>query len=57
MDRLEMNDILQYLLDKGVAERTWARSDKMMLLPTLEATDVSEEDEIVWRVKPSRLFA
>lgn len=57
MDRLETNDVLQYLLDKGGAEREWVEGDEKPMLAPLEATDVSEEDEIVWRVKPSRLFA
>lgn len=57
MDRLEMIDILQYLLDKGVAERDWVEEGDQRILPPLEATDVSEENEIAWRVRPSKLFA
>ena len=56
MDRLETNDVLQYLLDNGVGERRLLDETKGMVLPPVEATDVEEEEAINWVVKPSRLF-
>ena len=56
MDRLETNDVLQYLLDKGVAERRLVDEKKGLVLPPVEAVDVEEEEGIYWMVKPSKLF-
>lgn len=56
MDRLETNDVLQHLLDKGLAERRLVSEDSELVLPPVEAVDVGEESGIYWLVKPSKLF-
>lgn len=47
LDRLEINELLQHLLIKGVVKRSWAVRQERTL-PPVEATDQSEEDDIVW---------
>lgn len=56
MDRLETNDVLQYLLDKGLADRRLVDGSKGGVLPPVEAVDVGEEEGIYWLIKPSKLF-
>lgn len=47
VDRLELNDVLQYLLEKGAAKRIGIALGDRVLAP-IEATDLCEEGEIVW---------
>jgi hypothetical protein len=56
MDRLEVNDVLQYLLDKMTARRVWL-DDREGSVPPVEAVDVDEEENIIWRPEPRRLLA
>lgn len=56
MDRLETNDVLQYLLDQGVAERYPVNTGRVTIVPPVEAVDVAEEERIIWQVRPAHLF-
>jgi hypothetical protein len=56
MDRLETNDVLQYLIDKGCAKRVWT-DGRTRPVPPVEAVDVDEEEDIVWRPESKRLLA
>ena len=56
MDRLETNDVLQYLMDKESAERVWS-DGRQGPVPPVEAVDLDEEEDIVWRPVSKRLLA
>lgn len=56
MDRLEVNEVLQFLLDKGSAQRVWL-DEREGIVPPVEAVDVDEEENIIWRPEPKRLLA
>jgi hypothetical protein len=56
MDRLEVNDVLQFVLDKGTARRVWL-DGRENVVPPVEAVDVDEEEDIIWRPEPKRLLA
>jgi len=56
MDRLEVNDVLQFLLDKGSARRVWL-DERTSMMPPVEAVDIDEEENIIWRPEPKRLLA
>jgi hypothetical protein len=49
-DRLELNEILQSLLSRGVARRAWTAEEENAerVLPPIEATDVDEEQGVFW---------
>jgi hypothetical protein len=49
-DRLELNEILQSLLSRGVARRAWTTEEESgeRVLPPVEATDVDEEQGVSW---------
>lgn len=47
LDRLEVSDILQHLLDEGLIERRLMDPWAALELPPVEATDVSEEKLII----------
>ncbi|RXK42604.1 hypothetical protein M231_00158 [Tremella mesenterica] len=51
VDRLETNDLLQRLLDLGQIQRSWMGESAELRkpLPPIQATDVSEEEDIVLR--------
>jgi hypothetical protein len=55
MDRLEVNDVLQYLVDCGAAERTYVDGRDDAMIP-IEAVSVEEEDSLVWHPDPRRLL-
>lgn len=56
MDRLEINDVLQFVLDKGTAQRVWL-DGREGAVPPVEAVDVDEEENIIWRPEPKRILA
>lgn len=45
LDRLEVNEVLQWLLDAQLVER---QSVNRNFLPPVEAVDVDEEEDITW---------
>lgn len=50
-DRLELNEILQSLLSRGVARRTWTTEEEEVgerVLPPVEAMGVDEEQGVSW---------
>jgi hypothetical protein len=56
MDRLEVNDVLQFVLDKGTARRVWL-DGRESIVPPVEAVDIDEEENIIWGPEPKRLLA
>jgi hypothetical protein len=56
LDRLETADVLQYLVDTGMATRRLA-IDTRRPLPPVQATDAAETPFIVWVPDPQFLFS
>jgi hypothetical protein len=56
MDRLEMNEVLQYLLDKEVARRVYI-DGRDEAVPPIEAVGVEEEGDVVWRPISGKILA
>lgn len=51
LDRLETCDVLQFLVDGGIAERAYSTHVDRPL-PPVHATDVNETKGVVWHVTP-----
>nr|ODO02333.1 hypothetical protein L204_01066 [Cryptococcus depauperatus CBS 7855] len=47
LDRLELVEVLQYLLDKGAVIRRWVGQDDRVV-PPVEALDMEEEGMVAW---------
>ena len=56
LDRLETNEVLDHLLAEGVVRRSHMFDEDDWIIPPVEATDVSEEREILWWPEESRLL-
>jgi len=56
LDRIETNEVLEHLLEKRSARRTYALEVEGRSMPPVEATDVSEEGEIVWWPAEDRVW-
>lgn len=56
LDRLELVDVLEYLVKKGIGRREWMGPEGMNM-PPVEATSIEEEEWVVWSLDTNLSFS
>jgi ABC-type cobalamin transport system permease subunit len=57
MDRLSSGEVMQALLDVGLAERKLVGPSEGLVMCPVEATDLEESEHIAWLPMSDRLWA
>ncbi|OXG21104.1 hypothetical protein C366_01657 [Cryptococcus neoformans Tu401-1] len=56
LDRLELVDVLEYLVKRGIGQRRWMGPGGMNM-PPVEATSIEEEEWVVWSLDTNLSFS
>ncbi|OXH39068.1 hypothetical protein J008_01658 [Cryptococcus neoformans] len=56
LDRLELVDVLEYLVKRGIGQRRWM-GPRGMNMPPVEATSIEEEEWVVWSLDTNLSFS